>query len=480
LLATSCADRYLVGFGTDAAAPGGGGSGGSGGAGTGGTGGSGGRDASVYTGGAGGAGGIGGSGGWGGYGAGGSGGAGGGGGIGGSAGIGGGAGWATGGGAGWATGGGAGWATGGGAGGGVGGSSPGTGGMSPPPEACRIKPAPMPLRPIAITPDHVADRISQFIDGSRAGPGFLMDAQTVKTSHDVMEMARRLSVNNTDHLQTQLRRWLRLDELAKAPVRDPLFPYFLRETELFLRQITYEADLRMPDENPKLLTLLTAPYTYIEDPELIRYYAADQTIPIPPWKLFKIVPDVNQGRSGIITHGSVLTALPRATARGRWLRSVFLCQEIPAPNSSDQPVVPEPIGPPSTYRQRLSQATAHEACQSCHKLIDPTGFALEQFDEAGRRRGLDNGLPIDASGRLEGPSGVMTFNGSRELGKALATHCDVQLCVVQKFMEMAFGQPLRVDDEASKAEIAAAFAASDFDLRELRIAITGSKAFISP
>jgi hypothetical protein len=139
-----------------------------------------------------------------------------------------------------------------------------------------------------------------------------------------------------------------------------------------------------------------------------------------------------------------------------------------------------PVTPGTTYRQRLERATADPACLACHRLVDPPGFSLESLDALGRFRTVDNGQPVDASGTIMLDGRTVRFTGAVELGRALATSCDVRLCTARRWLEHALGRSLGDTDEASVREVAAAFAASGFDLRELLVAIVQTQAFLAP
>jgi hypothetical protein len=460
LLLAGCDDRYLVGFGPDAAPPksGPGGSGGAGGTPVaGGSGGSGGS-----TGGSGGAG-IGGSGGTGGAPVAGSGGSPGG--AGGSA-YGGAGGTAIGGSGGTGIGGGGGTAIGGSGGGGGSSAGPAT-------VACPAIPAPLSSQPLGISTDHAAERLARLLWGTRPDPDLLIKAQLMRDNLGVMGLARDMlkDPRASGQVLKLMRSWLALDQLNPIGISAELRASLLKETDEFVTRVVLF-------EDGTLNTLLTAPFTYVDAAAAAHYGVA----PLPRLGATRVALD-SQQRSGILTQGSVLTSFHRATRRGIWIRKAFLCQEIPpAPDSIVLPP-PDSLPPPATYRQRLEKAVNMPQCHACHVMTDPPGFALEKFDELGRWRETDDGLPVDDSGEFEAQTGDPThfkFAGAPALGKGMAFNCEVHRCAVQSFLKHALGSELRPSDQASLDALGGAFAASGYNLKELLIAVTGSRSFLAP
>jgi hypothetical protein len=114
----------------------------------------------------------------------------------------------------------------------------------------------------------------------------------------------------------------------------------------------------------------------------------------------------------------------------------LLCDEVPAP-PADIPVLSEDMVAGQTLRQRMEIHRANPACVGCHKLMDPIGFGLENYDGLGAYRANENNLAIDASGML--PDGT-SFSGAIELGGILAKDERLPRCVTEKFMTFAIGR----------------------------------------
>src|SRR5690606_30112534 len=109
-------------------------------------------------------------------------------------------------------------------------------------------------------------------------------------------------------------------------------------------------------------------------------------------------------RGGILRTGALMAAHAHAMESAPVLRGVFvrkrlMCQELPPP-PPDIDTTPPGLDPTLTTRERFSRHSDDPLCESCHRLIDPIGFSFEAYDGAGGFRELDNGSPIDVSGRM--------------------------------------------------------------------------------
>ncbi len=126
-------------------------------------------------------------------------------------------------------------------------------------------------------------------------------------------------------------------------------------------------------------------------------------------------------RSGLLSQVSFLAlhshpTRSSPTLRGKALRETLLCQQVPPPPPNvDFSAVDNPDSPFKTQRERVAFHLKNPVCAGCHKITDPMGLALENFDSSGRFREEERGTKIDASGTLDGKS----FNGATSLGKVL-------------------------------------------------------------
>ena len=158
------------------------------------------------------------------------------------------------------------------------------------------------------------------------------------------------------------------------------------------------------------------------------------------WEPYEFASD--DPRIGIQGHLSflALNAHPgrsSPTLRGKAIRTMLLCQNVPdPPNDVDFSQFNNPNSPNKTARERLSAHSTSPACAGCHKITDPIGLALENFDGAGQFRLAENEVMIDSSGDLDG----IEFANSTGLGKALHDNPALTSCLVNRLYAYASGQ----------------------------------------
>ncbi|MSO57371.1 MAG: DUF1592 domain-containing protein [Acidobacteria bacterium] len=195
------------------------------------------------------------------------------------------------------------------------------------------------------------------------------------------------------------------DQWAFPNFGDNLRQDFRRETELL-----FDSILR---ENRSVLDLLKADYTFVNE-RLARHYG----IPNVYGDHFRRVPVTDPNRRGLLGQGSFLTATSYAdrtsvVLRGKWILQNLLGTPPPPPPANVPPLGEKKAGGKvSTLRERMEQHRANPVCATCHSMIDPLGFALENFDAVGQWRELETFKPINTGGALvdgtkfEGPAGL--------------------------------------------------------------------------
>jgi hypothetical protein len=162
--------------------------------------------------------------------------------------------------------------------------------------------------------------------------------------------------------------------------------------------------------------------------------------------------------------------------RGKFVRERLLCQVVPPP-PVDAMVTPPVVSPDATTRERFAQHQADPACAGCHLMMDSIGLGFEHYDAMGQWRDDENGLPIDATGELVGSDMAGPFNGAIELAQKLAQSTDVANCIADTWFRFAQGRSESPDDEATLTALKASFAASEYRLRDLVVALTQTSAF---
>jgi PAS domain-containing protein len=156
---------------------------------------------------------------------------------------------------------------------------------------------------------------------------------------------------------------------------------------------------------------------------------------------------LSAGRVGLLGQASILMleAHPvssSVTKRGVFVRETVLCQEIPPPPANVDTSIPEASEAAPTMRERVARHLEEDACAACHRLTDPIGLGLENYDGIGAWRQRENGAVIDASGDLDGEA----YTTPQQLGALLAEHPSIAKCLVDRVAAAAWGvDPLRDD-----------------------------------
>lgn len=216
--------------------------------------------------------------------------------------------------------------------------------------------------------------------------------------------------------------WLHLRNLDSITPDARLYPDFGENLRRAMRQETELLFMDMVANDRSIVSLLEADHTFLNE-RLAKHYG----IPHVYGSRFRKV-DLPEGseRGGLLRHGSVLTVTSYATRtspviRGNWVLENILGTPTPPP-PDDVPTLESIIGSDLTPRQRLVMHREDPACASCHRLMDPIGFSLEQFDAVGRWREMEEGAPVDAAGGL--PSGER-FSGVAGLEAGLVQRPDL-------------------------------------------------------
>ncbi|HEV8393110.1 MAG TPA: DUF1592 domain-containing protein [Vicinamibacterales bacterium] len=217
---------------------------------------------------------------------------------------------------------------------------------------------------------------------------------------------------------------------------DNLRQAFERELKLFVASIIRE------DRN--VLDLMTADYTFVNE-RLAQHYG----IPNVYGPQFRRVRLADDARKGLLGKGAVLLVTSHAdrtspVVRGKWILDNLLGAPPPAPPAVVPPLDDSAAAATLTMRQRMEKHRENPVCASCHKVMDPIGLALENFDAIGRWRDLDGESPIDASGVLTDGTKV---RGAVDLRQALLERPEVLVGTMsEKLLTYALGRGLEATD----------------------------------
>jgi Protein of unknown function (DUF1592)/Protein of unknown function (DUF1588)/Protein of unknown function (DUF1595)/Protein of unknown function (DUF1587)/Protein of unknown function (DUF1585) len=275
------------------------------------------------------------------------------------------------------------------------------------------------------------------------------------------------------------RQWLHLDGLGNLEKNQEAYPAFsIALRDAMADETTRFADWVIRSDDGRLETLLTASYSFLDGP-LFELYGVTPPADHDPSMPVQLDPTQ---RAGLLTHASVLATHAHADQsspvhRGKLVRENFLCTPL-APPPPEVDVVPPPLDPNATTRERFDQHRSDPACAGCHNLIDPLGFGFEHYDGIGAWRATDVGKDVDASGEVVGTEDINgPFDGAPELAQLLASSEQVRTCVAEQWFSFGFGREPAQDDACSFDAMAVAFAESDHDIRELLLTMITTDSF---
>jgi len=245
----------------------------------------------------------------------------------------------------------------------------------------------------------------------------------------------------------------------------------MNEPRLFFESIVHE--------NQRVIRFVDSDYTFLNEP-LARLYDLGQSIQGTGMRRVKLE---NPNRGGILGMSATLaaTSFPTRTSpvrRGVWVLEQILGERVPPP----PPDVPELDAQEAksveglTLRQRTELHTKDPVCANCHRVLDPIGFGLENFDAIGRwREKNEAGVAIDPAGTL--PTGA-GFTSPAELKRLLAgREFDLARNLIERFMAYALGRSLEGYDEIVIDRLMARIAADDHRVRTIITEVITSYLF---
>lgn len=326
----------------------------------------------------------------------------------------------------------------------------------------------------------LASRLSYFLWSSMpdeelfalAEEGRLSDPEVIK--HQVERM---IQDPKSDAFVTNFAgQWLQfrsLDTLTPDPTRfpgynDELRQAMQRESELFFAEIMRT--------NRSLTDFLDADFTYLNE-TLARHYGMEG---VSGKEFQRVGLDANSQRGGVLTQASVLTLTSNPTRTSPVLRGKWILEQImgtpPPPPPPDAPLLEESEEAvlSGSLRERMEKHRIKPDCATCHEKMDPIGFAFENFNAVGEWRDLDEGFPIDPSGKL--PDGT-EFNGPKDLIKELMNRDTFVRSVIEKMLTFALGRGLEYYDQCTVNDIFEALSADHLKFQSLVQSIVLSNPF---
>lgn len=312
---------------------------------------------------------------------------------------------------------------------------------------------------------------------------------------ELLKAAERGDLNNPEGLSRQVERlmasprfndgvraffddFLRLDGLTTLSKDGVIYPAFSARAASDAREQTLRTISEvLVHQGGSYLDLFTT-----------RRFAMNRTlgplynIPVASkdWSFYEFPED--DPRRGLLTQVSFLAAHSHPgrtspTLRGKAIREILMCEEVPAPPANVNFAVVQDVDNPvlRTTRERVNAHLNDEECASCHKKTDPIGLGLEKFDGVGQFRAMENNAPIDVSGDLD----KVTYNGAAELGAVMAKSPAVAACLVQSTYRYAVGRGIEKDERAVVDSYEQLFLNNGYRFVDLMRAIAANPDFYS-
>jgi hypothetical protein len=303
------------------------------------------------------------------------------------------------------------------------------------------------------------------------------------------QVTRMLADPKSENLVTNFAsQWLQLRNLEAITPDMRLFPDFDDNLRQAFREETEMLVDSIIRENRSALDLVRANYTFVNE-RLAKHYGIPNiygsrfrkiTFAEDPASA-KSADEIGRRRGGLLRQGSILlvTSYPTRTSpviRGKWILDNILGVPPPPP----PPNVPaladvKTVRKDAPVRERLAEHRKNPTCAACHRLMDPVGFALENYDAVGRWRTLDGGEPIDASGALF--SGA-EFRGVDGLQQAILDRPDLFITrLTEKLLTFALGRGVAYYDAPAVRKIVRDAGAHDYRFSSIVMGVVNSMPF---
>jgi len=272
--------------------------------------------------------------------------------------------------------------------------------------------------------------------------------------------------------------WLELRSLGAARPDPERFPEFTPELRAAMRRETEELFAHIVRENRPVTEFLDAGYSYLNG-TLAQFYGIEG-VSGDDWR--KVTLPESAQRRGILTHASILTVTSDSirtspVKRGKWLlENILGISAPPAPPNVPALAEGREVEKSGTVRQRLEAHRTKPGCAGCHSLIDPLGFALENYNAIGKWRDRDGEFPVDNSGVL---TTGQKFSGAGDLAKIFLTERRDTFVrgVVRKMMTYALGRGVEPYDRPAVEAVMERMEREGYAMRSLILGIAESLPF---
>jgi hypothetical protein len=329
--------------------------------------------------------------------------------------------------------------------------------------------------PYRVTDLELASRLSFFLWSSIPDEELLKVATENKLHEPgvLAQQTRRMLADPRSRALTQnfAGQWLALRDIKNAPANanGSLKSAFRQETELLFENIMHE--------DRSILELLSANYTFVDE-RLARHYG----IPNIYGSHFRKVPVTDENRRGLLGQGSFLLVTSVAdrtspVARGKWVLENILGVPAPVPPPNVPPLAENTAENPvfTSVRERMEQHRTQAVCAACHKIMDPIGFSLENYDNVGKYRKVDGKTPINAASEMVDGT---KLTGPAALREALLNRSDAFVTTAtKKLMTYGLGRAVQYYDMPAVRSVVKEAKADNYRFSDFVVGIVKSDAF---
>ena len=335
--------------------------------------------------------------------------------------------------------------------------------------------------PYPISDLELASRLSYFLWSSIPDERLLQLAETKRLHEPEVlrsEVDRMLKDPRSSSLVSNFAsQWLYLRNLESVTPDLRLYPDFDDNLRLAFRR---ETELLFEDvmtNDRSVLSLIRSPFTFLNQ-RLAKHYG----IPSVSGSHFrKVELPPNSDRGGLLRHGSILTVTSYATRtsptiRGNWILENIIGTPPPPPPANVPALKDKQDTDGKTLRQRLAMHRSDSACASCHNLMDPVGFSLDNYDALGRWRQFDDGQPLETSGVM--PDGSPVHDAGTLEASILKRPKVFAGTMTEKLLTFAIGRGVEHRDGPEVRKIVDYAEAQDFRFSSIVHGIVLSKPFL--
>ena len=310
-----------------------------------------------------------------------------------------------------------------------------------------------------------------LLDAAASGQLATREQVTSQAERMVNDLRTRAKVSEFFH------QWLRVEQAPDLSKDPDLYPDFTQEIASDLRT---SLDLTLNDilwsDASDFRQLLVGEDLYLNG-RLANFYGIEIGADAP---FQKVAPDTKE-RSGVLSHPYLMARFAYTGTSSPIHRGVFIARSLLGRGLRPPPEAVAPLAPDLhaglTTRERVTLQTSPAACMTCHGMVNPLGFGLEQFDAVGRFRAFEKSKPIDSGGQYEDPIGsVANYQGARALATLIADSDETHAAFVDQLFHYMVKQPIRAHGPRTRLTLKEGFEGSKFNVRKLIVAIAATSA----